>query len=57
MYGYVVYVSVLIVSMCVPADRERVEYPAPEERTVLRGQRVVLGPLASSGPLVWLERR
>lgn len=29
----------------------RVEYQGPGERTVLRGQRVVLDPLVSSDPL------
>lgn len=55
--AHVFSVPVLIVSMCVPADREKVECLAPGERTVLRGQRAVLAPLASSDPSAWSERR
>lgn len=40
-----------------PADRVSLERQGPEERMVLRGQRVASGPLASSDHLDWLERR
>ena len=45
------------VCVCVFADRERVACLAPEERTVLRGQRVELAPLVNWGPWAWWERR
>lgn len=51
-------VSLELREISVPRERGvSLECQGPEERMVLRGQRVASGPLASSDHLDWLERR